>query len=126
MDKQPTEARQDELAGIREKIAQIDYIRTHKAGLDLLSGFQGEVLWEQAPLEVRANCFEYADQILSLPVSSGGVCPECKGSKKLQPYFDHCFSNRCPACNGTGQKQPKTLGEIIKEGEDGTKEMPEV
>ncbi len=90
----PTEARQDELA-IRERIADIVW------GIN-----NGE-----------AGCLSKADQILSLTVSSGGVCPECKGRKQTYFASDRIPLQDCTACNGTGQKPivTKELREIIKE-----------
>ena len=104
--KQPTEARQDEL-GIREKIVRELFKLTH-------------------PFEelIEDNYYrkwgDDVEAILSLTVSSGGKCPECEnGYIWKYRHNTERYPYPCYTCNGTGQKQPKTLGEIIKEFEDG-------
>ncbi len=109
MDKQPTEARQDELA-TWEKIAEV------------LLEFRGWDSDNEYVIAVEAD--KRVAQILSLTVSSGGKCPECKGVGEIfhRGVIDTLKAwSRCTACNGTGQKPivTKTLGEIIKEFEDG-------
>uniref|UniRef100_A0A6M3LJM5 Uncharacterized protein n=1 Tax=viral metagenome TaxID=1070528 RepID=A0A6M3LJM5_9ZZZZ len=101
MDKQPTEARQDELAGIREKIARF------------ISEFKD---WDGARQYVKDGWLYKADRILSLTVSSGGeMCDHF--NETLRTYY----IMGCPYCNRTGQKPTvtRTIGEIIKEWEDG-------
>ena len=133
----PTEARQDELAGIREKIVielmAADEEMTTEEATDFWARWKAEL---QKNPEHFGDCtsqpqscnrciiedyYRQADQILSLTVSSGeGVCSECKGYKTIHLAGGDVDSGAgigyiCPTCNGTGQKQPKTLGEIIKE-----------
>jgi len=98
MDKQPTEARQDELARIREKLSALFVIARTEG---LLTRF--------------ADGLEDADEAFSLTVSSGGICPECEG-EKITPETGRGSDGfiRCETCNGTGLVT-KTLGEIIKE-----------
>ena len=106
----PTEARQDELA-IQEKIARELFKVTHPFEELIEDNYYRK--WED---DVEA--------ILSLTVSSGGACPECKGEKMVDsPHgtIKGSYKKLCPTCDGLGQKQPKTLGEIIKEFEDGRK-----
>ena len=106
---EPTEARQDELAGIGEKIAGI----IDKAIIaDMVSGQFGPT--------------PYAQEILNLTVSIGGrKCDMCNGHGKILPYQldngSYIYKDDCPACGGTGHAKvvEKTIGEIIKEWEDG-------
>ncbi len=119
MDKQPTEARQDELGGMREKIEE--YTTSWLAYYNHQEMFDGVVPMNTARLiaensindELRKQAKDLIDHILSLTVSSGGKCPKCVGHGFLYISYDN--HPDCPACNGTGQKQPKTLGDIIKE-----------
>jgi len=114
----PTEARQDELAGIREKIAKNIYFD----GVEYAVGTIAEVTWREAPRARRDKYLERADQILSLTVSSGGgKCPECKGEKKILNHSVYDYWMPCHVCNGTGQKPivTKTLGQLAKEHQDG-------
>ena len=106
----PTEARQDELAGIREKIAKAICYAFYKEGFPAA----GDGVVERVAQTLAGLPFPIDDNdLLALTVSSGGgVCPECGG---LPVHYRLSFDKPCPTCNGTGQKQPKTLGEIIKE-----------
>ncbi len=101
MDKQPTEARQDELAGIQKEMAHIIALAAvHHTGKPFL---------------------QIADQILSLPVSSGGgVCPRCYGMGISEI---RCNAPKCLPCNGTGQKPivTKKLIEWVKLGTESVK-----
>ncbi len=91
--KQPTEARQDELAGIKRQWAKI--LEEH-------------------------GVFDIEDELLACTVSSGKDCPWCGGSGKGFDLSGGVTKQiDCPACNGTGQKQLKTLGEIIKGHQNG-------
>ena len=107
---EPTEARQDELAGIREKIARF------------ISEFKD---WDGARQYVKEGWLYKADQILNLTVSSGGgVCPECKGNCGIRGIrWDEIITKKCPTCNGTGQKPiaTKTLEEWAKLGMESVK-----
>ena len=108
MTTEPTEARQDELAGIREKIARF------------ISEFKD---WDGARQYVKDGWLYKADQILSRTVSSGGgKCPTCDGTGTyLFEYLGKADSEACAVCNRTGQKPivTRTIGEIIKEWGDG-------
>ncbi len=111
MNEQPTEACQDELAGIREKIARKLYDNE-------IWGTGNEHLGNLKEYLLDKESFMIADQILSLTVSSGGGdCSECEGERMIKDVDDEgeVVVLDCPTCNGTGQKQPKTLGDIIKE-----------
>ena len=52
-----------------------------------------------------------------------GICPTCKGSGFANSGAVNergvIHQTTCSTCNGAGQKQPKPLGEIIKEYQDG-------
>ena len=119
----PTEARQDELA-IREKIA-------NRIIVDC--GFDSEYpcphtpegnplgIYEICPHEDKDICMwqlEQADVILSLTVSSGGKCPNCRGTGIFHYSYPMEGEEPCLKCNGTGQKQPKTLGQLAKEHQE--------
>ena len=115
-----TEARQDELAGIREKIAQDIYFEGEKYEV----GSIAELTWRKAPQARKDKYLKRADQILSLPVNRGGMCPECKGVKKIQygkKGVNPIYFVKCPVCNGTGRTKvvEKTLGQLVKEHQDG-------
>jgi len=110
MTTEPTEARQDELAGIREKLAcnfvQVLYDK-------------GFITWETVGAEkaIKRKGYELADQILSLTVSSGGgKCPKCDGFKKVlgRRGTIMCY---CPTCSSTGsvKKEEISIGDLIKE-----------
>lgn len=58
---------------IREGIAERDYIRTYKVGLDLLSGFAGEVTWQKAPDRIIEKCYRHADREMEILASQGAV-----------------------------------------------------
>ncbi|TET43030.1 MAG: hypothetical protein E3J60_01170 [Dehalococcoidia bacterium] len=68
-----------------------------------------------------------ADQILSLAISrGGGVCPECKGDKKVskengRDAVGDIYTEiiDCPTCKGTGYEETKEIKEIIEEWKDG-------
>jgi len=84
MTTEPTEARQDELAGIREKIWFIcQEIRT------------GEISETEA-----------TDQILNdITVSSGGG--KCDHYDESDGHY--WVAQWCPTCHGTGQQEVKTI-----------------
>ena len=88
MTHKPTEARQDELAGRRERIRGV--IRRGKS--------------------FKHSCDYMADQILNLsPSVVGGECPSCCKGKVYVGKVDKLDSGwrDCPKCNGTGQKLPQ-------------------
>ena len=64
--------------------------------------------------EMEVNFF------LSIPISKGEVCPECKGTgehiKRSPSDFGAVI---CFTCNGTGTLKDKTLGDLAKEYSDG-------
>lgn len=74
----------------------------------------------EAPAFCAANC-DAIDGILALTVSSGGtICPACNGTGNyLFEYLGKADSEGCQMCNGTGQKQPKSLAQLVKEHQDG-------
>ena len=108
-----TEARQDELAGIKPLKLKNEYGDFYDWCQRLRNGQIDEDTLFQWIFKAT----------FALPVSSGGgVCPECKGKKRISDNTsiktggEYVWTKkRCPTCNGTGQKQPKTVGEIIKE-----------
>ena len=114
MTTEPTEARQDELAG--EKIAQI---LRNEVSIDVQTVTDSINKWETYTGQIQEGFVaKISRRLLSLVVSSGGgKCPVCKGNRTILNIWDN--TQDCITCNGTGQKQPKTLGEIIKEWEDG-------
>ena len=115
--KQPTEARQDELAGIREKIAKICTARYFECSYN-----DAEIAWSEATEESKEDMLNNANQILSLTVSrGGGVCPECCGQGEITGvdvgYPSIMSFAHCEHCNGTGE-QPivtKTIAQCIEE-----------
>ena len=110
-----SEARQDELAGIRQRAI-------NSVGFHLLD----TGIYDHAK-DAEKLSTELADIFFALTVSSGGgKCVECGGlgyynyfDVKGKPPFEP-MPKPCPTCNGTGQKPivTKTLGEIIKEWEE--------
>ena len=102
MDKQPTEARQDELVGIREKIAEREcgecYSR-YALEAKCMSGYE---------LGKCPGYYSKADWFFSLTVSRG-KCPECKGGGMGLFYFNK--NAPCDDCHGTGVVE-KSIGQI--------------
>jgi len=126
MPKQPTEARQDELA-IREKIAQ--FASDNIALYDCQDGCPDEVAiyeleHEGETIRTAEYCNKcFATRLFSQTVSSGGgVCKECYGQGEITGvdvgYPSIMSFAHCEHCHGTG-KQPvetKTLWEWAEVG----------
>jgi len=76
-----------------------------------------------AKLLEKHGVFDIEDEVLALTVSSGGrVCSKCGGKKLVYGEPENYKTIKfCPTCNGTGRTKvvKKTLGEIIKEHQDG-------
>ena len=100
----PTEARQDELAGVKDDLETILYNCYNEKPVDIDGTF-------------LHNFRDYADQILSLPVSSGGICPECKGECYIPRIATAGGYDTCPTCSSTGsvKKEEISIGDLIKE-----------
>jgi len=112
----PMTDKRDSLEGAREKMAQREY----ELHTEYYLKKYGYHKWENLPPIMRKEIYCNANCFLSLPVSSGGVCPECKG-KKITPETGRGSDGfiRCETCNGTGYTiVTKELREIIKEWED--------
>jgi len=118
--KQPTEARQDELAGIRYKWQAM--FCQHCKAMQKTNDTVVECWYN--PLDhgndkafCASNC-DAIDSFFALTVSSGGgICPHCQGEKTMWGGGNSSDFVRCHNCNGTGQKPivTKTVGEIIEE-----------
>lgn len=103
IEKPMTNSKQDELAGIREKI----YMAIFGNGLNIGSA---------------------VEEVLSQTVScGGGVCPECKDKKKvfttIYPYCENPEPEygTCPTCHGTGKLPVKTftVGQAVQAAIEG-------
>ena len=109
---EPTEARQDELAGIKTGVVEIiceaclPYICAH---------------WNK-PAEERIGACRplknWVERWFALTVSSGGICKECYGMGILEV---RCNAPKCPTCSSTGsvKKEEISIGDLIKEWKDG-------
>ena len=113
MDKQPTEAHQDELAGIREKIARLIRDYTNQQLTMVNTGI--------IPNRDALTSEGQATRILSLTLKrGGGVCPKCKGDRRRRILsFPQDQVGRdggiCAPCNGTGESQPFTIADAIRD-----------
>jgi len=103
MNKQSTEARQYELAGIREK-ARLPYSSVYFRGYSI----------HLSP-EIKRAIFnnivgDQQDKDFSLTVSSGGgKCALCEGTGEVIFTFRKGEGKKCHKCNGTGRRVIKNI-----------------